>query len=1550
MAEDELRSGKAKFKNKWARAFANKEEHKLDPKHTNSFKLDDDVTAFLKPSTDKAASTQQNYPAPKIDIAIAQRWPEANEVRRPSATPGSGQSGASTPNGFTKPPRRKGLRVGFVKTAPEIIGEGGDEALDPPTEVGRQKAARPRAVSDVRPSQWSASSQGEAQAFLNKSPEQFRPQPVRRAQTSHDEYSPIVQKKQMSTSVDVAEAPPRPVLSRAPTGFSSEGETPVDEDDHMEYPVPKIETKFSFEESQSPGDLFSFSPRSGKPQDPNTLATRRKEFGSGEGMVLRRGSRMMHPEDEEGQSEQQKRQSLGMGVKPTPELYDRLSQPDAPSTMPGFHENEAPHVPPSTTSSGRSPFVMVQAPTQRFEAVPAPDVNSATSEAHELKAVTSPMSPVGASPFDDPKYVKQKPQGTSTSNQQLPASQSLRERRPQYQPSYMSAAQPDMSQQPIGRRAVPGSTLQPGRSDEHEPIAIKQNPSDYRGVSQPSSGAPMSNREPSAQSQRSHVHEDSSQTRPPPPFFPSHGSAGSFDSFSEPVSRTSQTQTSSRDGSSPRQLSFAFGLPQPAPTRLQTQSPGSQASSRSSTPMRPTGHSPYFRTASPNTATSSAERMQLHGPASTPGSTGSGRPLQAPVVNFSGPMQRQSPPAKSPAITLQQEGSMRPSSSSSTGPSQRPPRDYFASAVSTQKLATGYLRQGDAQRPGSASSGEAAQRPAISPQPTAEGNPAADVAYADFSARVAHMKGVFRLTAEREQPLDRCSPQAWLRTALWWYLRGKSGLEVMLKQRARNNETQPRELLTQPHVDLAKTWWILSEPLQPYDTLADATPQSVSPLSGGPGMILRQSVAVLRSHIKSLCLSVGRARLMPPHQSLIQGQNTSIWIEYPRFTTDAAAVLGGSPNNPLYAESSRQSGVQPLELIPICDTRDTFCYGRFLVEVSINTDEAQTDRVVMLCMLSMLRSKRDFLTNFVIASQSELVNVDVRPRQDRQRGLTWRDVSWKAASMSLVVHLAHGFDLTVRMQESDFKSLWNLSEYARKVEHRLRPEQNERLVHDARLTELQYADSLNANAFPGDKVKGAMALVFERVSEDGRRKVHQGYRLLLVTDPSHKSLASAQHDVCHQGPLYFEFVKDASGNGTTAMTIRIRESNRQCTILLTFPSVAARQNLYNILNGLSLGPEENTVSEVGLGGMNIELATQIEGLKKFSHPALRSLQWSNLNVTNGMPQDSHSNVSSTVESESLRIIARHATGCITDRLNVSKGELLIRLPCVDKPTIQFLRGPQEDIGMSIDIRNAGTNVAEGITELMQMTRQQSTIRTFTFASAGDLHSFQAAITGCSVRYDGLASTLSIARRRMVVPIYKKWEASNVRLQTVSHSSVVQILAFMEGFSHADALCFQIKSTDSVENVKGDSKGKKWAVRLIDAKFTLPHEHEEKEKLDMEEKVRRRFVNLEGLEYAEEHDDITIGFDTQDGMPLNLRSCCFRSSADIHHRTRPIRTVSTRGAGSQSWHYAQATHMSSELPSRLHLWSRSSSRHLSAQRTAFFYSDTIPRFGGGARPV
>lgn len=112
---------------------------------------------------------------------------------------------------------------------------------------------------------------------------------------------------------------------------------------------------------------------------------------------------------------------------------------------------------------------------------------------------------------------------------------------------------------------------------------------------------------------------------------------------------------------------------------------------------------------------------------------------------------------------------------------------------------------------------------------------------------------------------------------------------------------------------------------------------------------------------------------------------------------------------------------------------------------------------------------------------------------------------------------------------------------------------------------------------------------------------------------------------------------------------------------------------------------------------------------------------------------------------------------------------------------------------------------------------------------------------------------------MVVPIYKKWEAQSVRVQIVSRDGAHQLVAFFDGFSHAEAMNFSIKSMDVFEKI--DKRGE-WALRLVDAKFALAGgKGEGREGKGV---VKSRFACLDLLEYAGEHDDITIGFGTKEG--------------------------------------------------------------------------------------
>lgn len=110
----------------------------------------------------------------------------------------------------------------------------------------------------------------------------------------------------------------------------------------------------------------------------------------------------------------------------------------------------------------------------------------------------------------------------------------------------------------------------------------------------------------------------------------------------------------------------------------------------------------------------------------------------------------------------------------------------------------------------------------------------------------------------------------------------------------------------------------------------------------------------------------------------------------------------------------------------------------------------------------------------------------------------------------------------------------------------------------------------------------------------------------------------------------------------------------------------------------------------------------------------------------------------------------------------------------------------------------------------------------------------------------------ISRRRMVVPITKKWESSMARVQIVRHDKVVQLVAFLNDFSHGRCLNFVLKGTDTLE---GFNRSGKYGVRIVDAKFALPKTDDD---------ASSDFVCLDMPDYPSEHDDITIAFDTEAG--------------------------------------------------------------------------------------
>ncbi|KAF2469027.1 uncharacterized protein BDR25DRAFT_50611 [Lindgomyces ingoldianus] len=754
-----------------------------------------------------------------------------------------------------------------------------------------------------------------------------------------------------------------------------------------------------------------------------------------------------------------------------------------------------------------------------------------------------------------------------------------------------------------------------------------------------------------------------------------------------------------------------------------------------------------------------------------------------------------------------------------------------------------------------------------------------EVAFGDFAERVTHMQGIFGLTAQLGGQLYDHTPMQWIRVAIWWFLRGRAGMESLIRSRPKTGDTQP-ERLTQPHVDLAKVWWILTQiisnhpALRRYSGRMDAGARLAREAGDVATAEVYEAHDAVLSSLKMLLASMKRHQVMPPTQALIQGQDQSIWIQYPNFAPDVRAVLDGSASNSIKANGSGSASVNPTFYIPLGDTKSDFCYFRMFVNAKLHTDN-KAEPESMSAVISVLRSRDDFKVKLAICSLTDLINVLIQSNKDL--GPTWSNIAWNSKKRAMSISLRHGFTLDLEFTEADFRSLWAIVDHTNRVESRLREREDERLVYKLTARGIQYKDPTNPGAFPPEHVKACKVLVFEKFERSdqgtGRRRLHRGYRLVLVTNVKNRTLSCVNHELgTNQEPINFEYYTEKTDNAP-GMILRLKEETsdkktKVCTMMMVFNDSKERNHLFGTLTSMNQHSNEDVCAQVPLKAFNIESADPAEGFSNSGKDVLKRLQWQEVKALNKNAEKAGLESAPIVMSESLRLVCKHGAGSVTDRMNLGPGELLVRLPINGAAELVFLRNPQQDIAVAIDARRTEKDIPDALTELLRTLTGASTLRTLTFHSFKDLHAFQLAVTGFSVKFDGIASTFSISRRRMVVPIYKQWTASNIRIQIVTQDNIIQLLAFFEDFSHADAMNFQLKTMDVFEKT---DKGGKPGIRLVDAKFALPVEERRGEgKMGKEEGrvsgwagMKRKFVCLDVIEYPGEHDDILIQFESAD---------------------------------------------------------------------------------------
>lgn len=724
---------------------------------------------------------------------------------------------------------------------------------------------------------------------------------------------------------------------------------------------------------------------------------------------------------------------------------------------------------------------------------------------------------------------------------------------------------------------------------------------------------------------------------------------------------------------------------------------------------------------------------------------------------------------------------------------------------------------------------------------------AGDDAFETFTARTKHLYELFRLYAEQQKPLDAARPEDVSRAALWWFLKGRTSLENTIRNRPQDpDETRHLIARYQAYTDLAKSYWLTEV------ALPEIAEGKYSPVGGELGDV-RQ---VLVSNLRKLAISMKRNGFLPPDEPFLpQTMDKSVWIEYPSLSQDILALLNGKWGSTLAAVQQPTRSMDALDALPIGDTGKYFMYTRVNVDVYLMEQGIESAQTFFPCMLSVVRSPEEPNLNFVVASQNG--SVSLRIQSDKKAGATWQNVKWRPDACSIEIKLPRGFLLAIQCTQQDFKVLWGIFDFSNKVQGYLYARQDEVVVSTMMLKGFHYFDANpQGRAFPKEAVGQCHLALYERLlkenSPTGPRAFHRGFRLAVVTGPRTRTLSGVSHTFTTQFPVQFAMLRGEQRS--PLLQLEFNDGKDRGRMVMSFTDEQEREKVLRLISGSYVHHDEEVVADVPLEGMSIsEALADVKG----GFAATQRLPWQRARIINDRyagetPQ--------TVLAEKLRIeidsVDKTGVGIVstvTDRVNVAPGELRMRLGTKDILTLQVLRQPQLDMTISLLETGVPKETPGEFASLQKSIQSSSTVRTYRFPSFKDLHAFQLGLTGYSVLFDGVAASLNISRRMMVVPIHKKWEAGTTRIQVVQQERTVQLLAFFEDWHHGQCMGFVLKGTDVFE---GFSRSGKAGLKLADAKFPLP-----KVPADGSSKTDdTAFLCLDMPDFAGEHDDITILFD------------------------------------------------------------------------------------------
>lgn len=532
-------------------------------------------------------------------------------------------------------------------------------------------------------------------------------------------------------------------------------------------------------------------------------------------------------------------------------------------------------------------------------------------------------------------------------------------------------------------------------------------------------------------------------------------------------------------------------------------------------------------------------------------------------------------------------------------------------------------------------------------------------AFNAFLTRVQRFNAIFRLGVAANMSFAKVSFAQWIRAGTWWFLKGRGELESAVRGRPSSSDKCQRSSkddlptgLKQAYLNLAKACWILMEIVPSHEELkkyGNAGIASLSPIVRSFGdsklaEMVEMHHAVV-SNIRALTMSMKRNSKLPPEDFEPQGLDSRIWVETPRFASGFASVLAGNSSRSILDEGSAGFNSFPY---PVGDTPRYFNYGSMFVDVVPSSSDDTQGRLHLPCILTILRQKSDRELEVVVASQDGQINLTIQ--SDKRAGPTWRDAHWKTSRFAIFLRLADGLELDIQFQEQSFRSLWGIYDYTRRVRKEMESEEEEKVLFDSTVRCVHYVDSPDAKVFPTDPVHNCDILLLEKIliiaEGTGRRRFHDGYRLVVVTPPSSKTLSSINQSLGKKIPILYTYVRGE--NDGPALLLKIEAAGS--TLVITFNDPSSRDFFQTLLNGTLLKEDELCTRSVPLRSMRIDTfeGESPTGRGNF----LSDWHWQDLRVINRKPENFEDGLPKTVLSENLRIWARCDAGTFVDRINL----------------------------------------------------------------------------------------------------------------------------------------------------------------------------------------------------------------------------------------------------------------------------------------------------------